>query len=130
MRGTVPVQPASIWEVRVKAARRRFPTGSKGPVSDAADIIRSLYPQARLTSGPRDPNSALGRANPHSWHNVVAATNYGRAAEDVAPIQGMTFNDYVNGFKTHGYSVLEARDEAANPLPWTTGPNWHVVLGR
>ncbi len=75
-------------------------------------------------NGHRDPNSALGRANPSSWH---IRTN---AARDVRPIPGMTYNQFIQRIRDAGYQVIEARDEQAHPLPWTTGPNWHVVIGQ
>ncbi len=87
-------------------------------------MISQLFPQARITQTRRDPNSALGRANPRSWHN---RTN---AAVDVAPVHGMTYDQYIQGIRGAGYHIIEARDEQAHPLPWTTGPNWHVVIGQ
>lgn len=87
-------------------------------------MISQLFPNARITSTHRDPNSALGRANPNSWHSRS------NAAVDVAPIRGMSFNDYISQIRGAGYQVIEARDEATHPLAWTTGPNWHVVLGH
>ena len=93
------------------------------PISDARSVISSIYPQARITSWRRDPNSPLGRANPRSYHNRTGA------AVDVAPIRGMTFDQYVSGLRSRGYPIIEALDEATHPLRHTTGPNWHVVLG-
>lgn len=113
--------------MRGRKPRPPFPVPpSRGlqPISGIGAVIGSIYPNARVTSTHRDPNSALGRANPRSWHNRTDA------AADVAPIPGMSFDDYVNGFKSRGYGIIESRDEAAHPLPWTTGPNWHVVLGK
>jgi hypothetical protein len=91
-------------------------------MSGPLDILRQLYPQARVTSTRRDPNSALGRANPHSYHNIGQAF-------DVAPIPGVAFPDYVNSLKSGGVNVVEALDEASHPKAWTTGPNWHVAFG-
>lgn len=101
---------------------RRLPDGVK-PVQNAAQIIRALFPQARITSTRRDPNSALGRANPNSFHNSTDA------AVDIAPIKGMTFDQYIARLRAAGHIIIEQRDEAKHPLPHTTGPNWHVVLG-
>ena len=88
----------------------------------ALDVLRNLYPQARVTSTYRSPNSPLGRANPRSYHNIGQAF-------DVAPIPGVSFGDYVNSLKSNGVPVVEALDEASNPKPWTTGPNWHIAFG-
>jgi hypothetical protein len=89
---------------------------------DPFGILRNLYPQARVTSARRDPNSALGRANPRSYHNIGQAF-------DVAPIPGVQFGDYVNNLKSNGVNVVEALDEQTHPKPWTTGPNWHIAFG-
>jgi hypothetical protein len=86
------------------------------------DILHRLYPQARVTSAYRSPSSPLGRANPHSYHNIGQAF-------DIAPMQGVSFGDYVNGLKSNGVNVVEALDEASSPKPWTTGPNWHIAYG-
>lgn len=91
-------------------------------LSDPLGVLRNLYPQARVTSTYRSPNSPLGRANPRSYHNIGQAF-------DVAPIPGVSFGDYVNSLKSNGVPVVEALDEASNPKPWTTGPNWHIAFG-
>jgi hypothetical protein len=91
-------------------------------MNDPLGILRQLYPDARVTSARRDPNSALGRANPHSYHNIGQAF-------DIAPMHGVSFGDYVNNLKSNGVNVVEALDEASNPKPWTTGPNWHIAYG-
>ena len=88
---------------------------------DALQILHQQYPGAFVTSGKRDPNSALGRANPHSYHNVGEAF-------DIRPMQGVDFNSYVSNLKAAGLPVVEALDEQKNPKPWTTGPNWHIAF--
>lgn len=93
-------------------------------VNNGREVIQSLFPQARVTDWLRDPNSALGRANPGSYHNRT------RAAVDVAPIPGMTFEQYTARLRAAGYPLVEALDEQRHPLHHTTGPNWHVVLGQ
>lgn len=98
------------------------------PVQNGAAVIRTLFPNARVTSGYRSPSSALGRANPNSWHN--RGSDGHSPAVDVAPIHGTTFGQYIGRIRDSGYNIIEARDEQANPLPWTTGPNWHVVIGQ
>lgn len=95
------------------------------PVSDngVADV-RSVFPNARVTSGYRGPNHPLSKANPKSYHAKT------RGAVDVAPIKGMTFQQYVSGLRNAGYPIVEARDEVANPSSHATGPHWHVVTGK
>lgn len=87
-------------------------------------MIQQLFPNARVTQNRRDPDSALGRANPGSWHNRSGG------AVDVAPIAGMTFDQYVGRIKAAGYDIIEARDEVKNPSSHATGPHWHVVIGE
>lgn len=88
----------------------------------AGDVVSFLYPEARVTQVERDPNSALGRKNPNSAHNM------GVKAVDVAPIEGMTFEEFVMGFEDAGFSVKYARDEVNDPSSHATGPHWHVEL--
>lgn len=45
-------------------------------------------------------------------------------------MHGMTFDQYVGRIRDAGYHIIESRDEATNPVAWTTGPNWHVVIGE
>lgn len=92
---------------------------------DARAAVQRLYPSARITQVERDPNSALGKANPGSYHNHT------RGAVDVAPIPGMTFEQYVQGYRDQGYPVLEAKNEVgAGRSAHATGDHWHIVLGR
>lgn len=100
-------------------------SGGKGkPVADAKAIARSMFPNIAITSARRDPNSALGKANPGSWHNKSAA------AIDVKPIPGMSFGEYVKRYRDAGYSILEARNEVGKGRSaHATGDHWHIVLG-
>ena len=101
------------------------PTASRPfPVSDARAVAQEVYPGIRITDHTRPANSALGRANPRSWH--VRS----RGAIDSRPIPGMTFKQYVQGYRDAGYDVIEARDEVTNPSSHATGPHWHIVLGE
>lgn len=94
---------------------------SLGGLNGALGILHQVYPQARVTSGYRDPSSALGQENPRSYHNIGQAF-------DVAPIPGVSFGDYVNNLKSHGLNVVESLDEASHPAFDTTGPNWHIAF--
>jgi hypothetical protein len=96
----------------------------RAPVADTAAVVRSVWPQARITQTARDPNSALGRANPGSTHNLPG----GAGTVDVAPIPGLTFEQYLDGYRRQGYTVLYAKDEVKNPSRHATGPHWHVQL--
>jgi hypothetical protein len=85
----------------------------------------SLFPDARVTSGYRPASHPLSKANPRSWH-----TN-SRAAVDVAPIPGMTFEQASQRLKENGYSLIEAKNETGKGRSrHATGDHWHFVLGR
>ncbi|UXC93133.1 M23 family peptidase [Sphingobium sp. RSMS] len=95
------------------------------PVTDGAGAIKALFPQAHVTDNKRDPDSALGKANPRSWHVKSAA------AVDVRPIPGMTFDQYVKGVEDAGYTVIEALNEVGSGRSkHATGDHWHIVLGQ
>jgi len=89
--------------------------------------IQNLYPQARVTSGYRGPNNPLTLRNPSSFH--ARGTPDDPRAVDVAPIPGVTFDQYkaAVGAKV---PIAQAFDEATHPFPWTTGPNWHLATGQ
>ena len=99
------------------------PGRSNFPVSNGRAVIEDIFPGVHVTDNTRDPNSALGRANPDSWHNRSGG------AVDVRPIPGMTFDQFVGRIRQSGYSIIEQRDEVKNPSGHATGPHWHVVLG-
>lgn len=101
----------------------RSPAPRSSPVADGRATALSVYPGLQITDNRRDPNSSLGRANPASWHVRSAG------AIDSRPIPGMSFDDYVEGYRRRGFDVIEARDEVNNPSGHATGPHWHVVLG-
>lgn len=90
------------------------------------DTIRGAYPNARITSGYRGPNHPLTKKNPSSKHALGTPDNPG--AIDLAPIPGVRFDDLVSRMKREGLPITGALDEATNPMPWTTGPNWHLSL--
>ena len=85
------------------------------------DYLTQTFPNVRITSSKRDPNSRLGRANPKSFHNVGMAW-------DVAPIPGMTFDQYKARVAQDGWNVREAIDEVKNPSRHATGPHWHMAV--
>jgi soluble lytic murein transglycosylase len=87
-------------------------------------VISELFPDARITSGYRGPENPLSKKNPRSYH---ART---QGAVDIAPIPGVTFNQYLTRIRKAGYKIIEARDEVKNPSKFATGPHWHVVIGN
>lgn len=87
---------------------------------DAVSVIKSLFPGVHITDTKRDPNSALGRKNPGSYHNV------GRAV-DMRPIPGVTFEEVKVQLKANGVDLVEAIDEVKNPSKHATGPHWHFA---
>ncbi len=92
--------------------------------ADGKAVVKELFPNARITSGYRGPSHPLSIANPRSYH----ATS--RGAVDIAPIPGVTFDQYVNSIRQAGYNIVEARDEVRNPSKYATGPHWHLVIGK
>lgn len=122
--GRVPNSAGAGEKRRVEHGKIKI-DGPGTPVKDGAAAVRSVYPNAQITSNARNPNSALGRANPGSYHNST------RAAIDVAPIAGMTFDQYAQGFRAKGFAVIEAREETgAGRSKHATGDHWHIVLGE
>lgn len=87
-------------------------------------MISSLFPNARITSGYRGPSHPLSKKNPQSYHAQTVG------AVDVAPIPGVTFEEYVSRIRNAGYRIIEAKDEVRNPSKYATGPHWHVVIGK
>lgn len=92
------------------------------PVRNGRAIAAQLYPQGHITEVERDPNAKYGAAN--SWHKRS------HAAIDMRPIKGMTFDQYVQGYRDAGYEIIESRDEVKHPSDKATGPHWHVVVGN
>lgn len=89
---------------------------------DAREIIPSIFPGARVTSTSRSRSDPLSRKNPRSPH--IDNPN----AFDVAPIPGMTFEDFVGEMKNKGYEIEGGLDEVNHPSPWATGAHWHGVI--
>jgi len=92
--------------------------------NDGSTVIKSLFPKAKITSGYRGPSHPLSKKNPNSYHAKT------RGAIDVAPIPGMTFNQYISSIEAAGYPIIEKRDEVNNPSSHATGPHWHAVVGK
>lgn len=96
------------------------------PETNAKAVAEKLFPGANVTSWKRKPGQA-GKAGDKSWHVKSGA------AIDVAPIKGMTFEQYVQRYRDAGYNVIEWIDEtdpATAKQTGATGPHWHVVLGK
>lgn len=94
-------------------------------VGDGVAALKSVFPNARVTSGYRSPNDPLSRANPRSFHTRS------HAAVDVAPIPGLSFDQAVRQLTAAGYAVhKDSRDEVTHPSSHATGPHWHFVLGK
>jgi len=90
-------------------------------MSDAVNIVKTLFPTARITSTKRSPSSALGRANPRSYHNIGKAI-------DIAPIPGIKFKDYVRSLKGAGLDIVEAKEEVGKGRSkHATGDHWHIA---
>ena len=100
-------------------------SGGFRPVNDGVGALKRVFPNARVTSGYRDANHPLSKKNPDSFHTRT------RAAADMAPIPGMTFEQAKAKFEAAGYYVHpDSRDEVNNPSSHATGPHWHFVIGE
>lgn len=99
-------------------------TPNAKPISNAPQAIRSVFPEAHVTSWKRGAGDGLTQANPNSWHA------HSGAAVDVRPIPGVSFERFISGLREAGYKIIEQRNEVTNPSAWATGPHWHVVLGH
>lgn len=96
-------------------------------MSDVLGTLKRLFPNVRVTSGYRGPNHPLTRKNPRSWH-AQGSPDAPRAI-DIAPIPGVSFDQYLSKLKGSGLNVVEARDEVNNPSSHATGPHWHAAFG-
>lgn len=96
-------------------------------MSDVFGTLKRLFPGVRVTSGYRGPDHPLTRKNPRSWH-AQGSPDAPRAI-DVAPIPGLSFDQYVSKLRGSGLNVVEALDEARNPSRHATGPHWHTAFG-
>ena len=88
--------------------------------SDGSAAVRELFPGAIVTSGHRTNNVGFATDDHHFSHGAV----------DVAPIKGMTFDQFTKKLKEAGYPIIQALDEQAHPSKYATGPHWHVALGE
>lgn len=88
--------------------------------SDGAAAVRSIYPHAQITSGHRTGGAGFAGDDHHMSHGAV----------DVAPIPGMTFDQFVGGLKKAGHPIIQAINEVEHPSKYSTGPHWHVALGE
>lgn len=90
------------------------------------ELLMQLYPKARQTSGYRGPEHELTKKNPNSWH--AKGSEGDPYAIDIAPIPGVSFNDFVAAMENAGMGTLEAKEEVgANRSPHATGDHWHYA---
>ena len=121
-----PVSPVAPAPKAVPAfdPKKKFKAFNTPLVEDGKAVALSVYPGLQIGSNFRPKDHPLSKKNPDSFHSGT------KGAIDAAAIPGMTFDQYVQGYKDAGYDVIEAIDEYKNPSPWATGPHWHVVLGK
>lgn len=94
------------------------------PVDNGVTALQGILPNARVTSGYRGPDHPLSKKNPRSYH---ART---RAAVDIAPIPGMTFEQARDALSQQ-YGLIEAINETGKGRSrHATGDHWHFVLGK
>ncbi|QUT04068.1 hypothetical protein KFK14_13015 [Sphingobium phenoxybenzoativorans] len=101
------------------------PSGKPTPIDNAKAVTEELFPGARVTSWNRSADDPLTKANPTSWHAKS------KAAIDMAPIKGMTFEQARKRYEDAGYTIIEALNETgAGRSKHATGDHWHFVLGK
>jgi hypothetical protein len=94
------------------------------PVANGVAALQAVLPGARVTSGYRGPNHPLSQKNPSSYHAKS------KAAVDVAPIPGMTF-EQARAKLARKYVLIEALNETGKGRTKNaTGDHWHFVLGE
>lgn len=86
-------------------------------------ILKEMFPGVQITGRGRSPTSALGRANPDSYHNVDQALDFARPA-------GVSIEDVKKRLVGRGVDVKEALDEYANPSKHATGPHYHIAFAK
>lgn len=97
------------------------PDLSKLPYGHA--VISGIFPQAHVTSDHRGPDNPL--YDPNSGHA-------GDDTVDVRPIPGMTYQEFLQTIRDHGYEIVKSYDESKGPADrrkaaaW--GPHWHVQI--
>jgi len=107
----------------IERERRKTERDSPVTTAEVEKILTSAFPGIRITSRGRDPNSALGKANPGSYHNVGQALDFAR-------IPGLTIGMVEDVLRAAGIEVKEALDEYANPSKNATGGHFHVAFGE
>ena len=96
------------------------PFAKAAPSFDGGAALRSVFPQARITSQHRGPG---GVGPSDDYHHTT------NAAVDLEPIKGMNFGQFTAKLQEAGYPIIQGIDEVNHPSKYATGPHWHVVLG-
>ena len=95
------------------------------PSNDGVGVIKELFPNARVTSGYRGPDHPLSKKNPNSYHAKS------RGAVDMAPIEGITFEQAKARIQDAGYPIIEGINEVGKGRTKNaTGEHWHFVVGE
>lgn len=113
-----PFKPETVTVGPGEQAVSFQPGGAAGPAvnEDAArGLISQMFPGAQITSGTRTPqhNAEVGGA-PNSYHLKGQAI-------DVAPIPGVTFDQFRENLRSQGLPVTELINE---------GDHWHWAFGQ
>lgn len=101
-----------------------------GAPTSLSDIITSMVPGARITSGDRtqaeqDHLIATGATSAHNSYHVPG---HGGEAIDMAPIPGMSLADAVANLRKEGLPVIEAFNESGKGRNQGTGEHWHIAI--
>lgn len=93
-------------------------------------IVQLVHPGTNVTGVSRSQkrNDALYNGQRRgSYH--IRGYKPGTMAIDAAPRRDMTFEQYVEGYRRRGFTVVEAKDESGQArTKGGRGPHWHVAL--
>lgn len=101
-----------------------------GAPTSLADIITSMVPNARITSGNRSQaqQDRLIAQGATSAHNSYHVPGHGGEAIDMAPVPGMTLGEVVANLGREGYKVIESLNESGKGRDQGTGAHWHIAI--
>lgn len=120
------IKEITLEEYQAITSGKEKPDDTKDVIIEASTpaegAVLSVFPGARITSTHRGENHPLSLKNPSSSH-------IGYEAVDIAPIKGVSFEEFIKTLSEAGFKIKEKRNEVGKgKVPWATGDHWHVVI--